>query len=104
MGFEMIGLETARKVIAATRAAGHAKGMAPLTVVVLDRSGHFVAKEREDGSAYGRPEIASGKAAGALAMGVSSRRLGEMAWIARSLSLPSAMPGTESSFPPQAAS
>jgi uncharacterized protein GlcG (DUF336 family) len=35
--------------------------------------------EREDGSGYGRPDVAGGKAAGALAMGVSSRKLGDMA-------------------------
>src|SRR3546814_15305002 len=51
----------------------------PLTVFVLDAGGHFVAMEREDGSGYGRPDIAGGKAAGALAMGVSSRKLGDMA-------------------------
>ena len=51
----------------------------PLAVVVLDSGGHFVAMEREDGSGYGRPEIAGSKAAGALAIGVSSRKLGDMA-------------------------
>ena len=51
----------------------------PLTVVVLDAGGHLVAMEREDGSGYGRPDVAGGKAAGALAMGVSSRTLGDMA-------------------------
>lgn len=75
----MIDLETARRVIAATRAKGRALELAPLTIVVLDPGGHLVAMEREDGSAYGRPQIASGKASGALAMGISSRKLGEMA-------------------------
>ncbi|WP_395395963.1 heme-binding protein (plasmid) [Novosphingobium sp. BL-8A] len=75
----MIDLDSARAVIAGTRAKGREMGLAPLTVVVLDAGGHLVAMEREDGAAYGRPEIAQGKAAGALAMGIPSRRLGEMA-------------------------
>lgn len=75
----MISLEQARTVIAAARTHGHEGGLKPLTVVVLDAGGHLVAMEREDNSGYGRPQIAQGKAAGALAMGMSSRALGEMA-------------------------
>jgi uncharacterized protein GlcG (DUF336 family) len=75
----MISLEQARNVIAAARAHGREHALKPLTVVVLDAGGHLVAMEREDGSGYGRPQIAQGKAAGALAMGTSSRALGEMA-------------------------
>jgi uncharacterized protein GlcG (DUF336 family) len=75
----MISLEQARTVIAATRATGREMALNPLTVVVLDAGGHLVAMEREDGSGYGRPDIAGGKAAGALAMGISSRKLGDMA-------------------------
>ncbi len=75
----MISLEQARTVIAAARAKGREMDLNPLTVVVLDAGGHLVAMEREDGSGYGRPEIAGGKAEGALAMGTSSRKLGDMA-------------------------
>lgn len=75
----MISLEQARTVIASAQARGREMALAPLTVVVLDAGGHLVAMEREDNSAHGRPDIASGKAAGALAMGVSSRKLGDMA-------------------------
>jgi uncharacterized protein GlcG (DUF336 family) len=75
----MISLEHARAIISATREHGRAHGLKPLTVVVLDAGGHVLALEREDGSGYGRPQIAQGKAAGALAMGTSSRVLGEMA-------------------------
>jgi uncharacterized protein GlcG (DUF336 family) len=74
----MISLEQAT-IVSATRAHGREQGLKPLTVVVLDAGGHLVAMEREDGSGYGRPQIAQGKAAGALAMGTSSRALGEMA-------------------------
>jgi uncharacterized protein GlcG (DUF336 family) len=75
----MISLEQARSVIAAARAHGREHALKPLTVVVLDAGGHLIAMEREDGSGYGRPQIAQGKASGALAMGTSSRVLGEMA-------------------------
>jgi uncharacterized protein GlcG (DUF336 family) len=75
----MISLEQARSLIAASRAHGREHGLKPLTVVVLDAGGHLVSMEREDGSGFGRPQIAQGKAAGALAMGTSSRALGEMA-------------------------
>lgn len=75
----MIALEQARTLIAATRAKGREMNLNPLTVVVLDAGGHLVAMEREDGSGFGRPDIAGGKAAGALAMGMSSRKLGDMA-------------------------
>ena len=75
----MITLDQARAIVSATREKGRALGLKPLTVVVLDAGGHLIALEREDGAAYGRPQIAQGKAAGALAMGVSSRALGDMA-------------------------
>jgi uncharacterized protein GlcG (DUF336 family) len=75
----VITLEQARTIIEAARAKGRDMGLNPLTVVVLDAGGHLVAMEREDGSGYGRPDIAGGKAAGALAMGTSSRALGDIA-------------------------
>jgi uncharacterized protein GlcG (DUF336 family) len=70
-----IDLDTARSVIAATRATGREKGLKPLTVVVLDAGGHVVAVEREDGSSIKRYEIAFGKASGALALGMGSRSI-----------------------------
>ncbi|MFS0850040.1 heme-binding protein [Novosphingobium panipatense] len=75
----MITLDQSRSIVAAARAEGRELQLNPLTVAVLDAGGHLVALEREDGAAFGRPEIAAGKAAGALAMGLSSRRLGDMA-------------------------
>jgi uncharacterized protein GlcG (DUF336 family) len=75
----MISLDQARTIVSAARAHGREHGLKPLTVAVLDAGGHVIAMEREDGSGYGRPQIAQGKAAGALAMGVSSRALGEIA-------------------------
>jgi len=75
----MISLDQARTIVSAARAKGRELGLKPLTVVVLDAGGHIVALEREDGASIGRPQIAQGKAAGALAMGLSSRALGDMA-------------------------
>lgn len=48
---------------------------APLAVAVLDARGCLVAFKMEDGSSLLRPEIAIGKAWGALGMGVGSRAL-----------------------------
>lgn len=47
----------------------------PLTVAVLDAGGHLVTLSREDNSGILRPDIAIGKAWGALGMGSSSRAL-----------------------------
>ena len=70
-----LDLDTARTVVAATRANGREQGLKPLTVVVLDPGGHVVAVEREDGASIGRFEIAFGKAHGALALGMGSRSI-----------------------------
>ena len=51
----------------------------PLTVAVLDPGGHLVAFKREDESSILRFEIATGKAWGALGMGVASRKLSDVA-------------------------
>lgn len=50
-------------------------GLKPLTVAVLDAGGHLVALARQDGTSSLRPEIAQGKARGAVAMGLGSRAL-----------------------------
>jgi uncharacterized protein GlcG (DUF336 family) len=68
-------LETARELIAETRASGARRGLKPLSVVVLDAGGQVRAFEREDGSSNARFEIAFGKANGALAFGLGSRAL-----------------------------
>ena len=51
----------------------------PLTVVVLDAGGHLKAMKREDGSSLLRPEIAGGKAWGALGMGFGGREFARRA-------------------------
>ena len=74
-----LGLDVARDIVAAVRAAGREQGLKPLSVCVLDAGGHLVAFEREDGSSTHRFQIAHGKAHGAIALGVGSRAIGEMA-------------------------
>ena len=70
-----IDLETARTIIAGTRAHAASAGCKPMTVVVLDPGGHVVAVEREDGSSMKRFEIGFGKAHGALSLGMGSRSI-----------------------------
>lgn len=55
------------------------KGLKPLTVAVLDSGGFLLALAREDGTSNLRPEIAQGKARGAISMGLGSRALYERA-------------------------
>ena len=50
-------------------------GLNPLTVAVLNSAGVLIALAREDGASNLRPEIAQGKARGAISMGIGSRAL-----------------------------
>ena len=75
----LLTLTHARQIIAGAFAERVAAGMNPLCVVVVDAGGHLLALEREDGVPYGRVEIATGKAVGAMAIGPNSRTLGTMA-------------------------
>lgn len=72
-------LAQADMIVVAALEKGRALGLKPLSVAVLDAGGHLIAFKREDRSSNLRPQIAMGKASGALAMGVSSRKIGEMA-------------------------
>ena len=74
-----ITLDQANAVIAAAFAKGKELNLKPLSVVVVDAGGHVQAFQRQDGASSLRLGIALGKAAGALALGVSSRKIGEMA-------------------------
>ena len=58
---------------------GRELGFKPLTVVVLDAGGQLRAMKREDGSSLLRPEIAGGKAWGALGMGFGGREFARRA-------------------------
>jgi uncharacterized protein GlcG (DUF336 family) len=71
----VIPLAKASAIVDAALAAGRKAALNPLTVVVLDAGGHLVAAKREDRSGILRVEVATGKAYGALGMGVSTRLL-----------------------------
>jgi uncharacterized protein GlcG (DUF336 family) len=51
----------------------------PIAVMVLDAGGHLIAYQRQDGCSLMRFNIALAKAAGALGMGMSSRKLAGLA-------------------------
>jgi uncharacterized protein GlcG (DUF336 family) len=72
-------LDQANHIIAAALARGAELKLKPLSVAVLDAGGHLIAFQRADGASSLRPQIATGKASGALALGVSSRTIAEMA-------------------------
>lgn len=72
-------LELANRIVTGALEKARAMGIAPLTVVVLDASGHPKAMQREDGASMFRFDIARGKAWAAVGMGVSSRVLAERA-------------------------
>ncbi len=74
-----ISLEQAQSIVAAALQEGRRLSLKPLSVVVLDPGGHLIAFAREDNSSNLRPQIATAKASGALALGVSSRVIAEMA-------------------------
>ena len=68
-------LATAETIVDGALKAGADAGLLPLTVAVLDVGGHIVLLKRQDGSGNLRADIAIGKAAGALGMGISSRTI-----------------------------
>lgn len=72
-------LDDANRLIAAALARGAALGCKPLTVAVLDGTGTLLAFQRQAPSGLARPDVAIGKARASLALGVSSRKIGEMA-------------------------
>ncbi len=74
-----ISLHQAQAALHAALAKGRELQLKPLCVAVLDAGGHLIALGREDGASNLRPQIAIAKASGALGLGVSSRRIGEMA-------------------------
>lgn len=70
-------LDQAQKMVEAALAAGRAARLQPLTVAVLDAGGHLKAFAREDGTGILRPQIAIGKAWGALGLGRGTRSFAE---------------------------
>jgi uncharacterized protein GlcG (DUF336 family) len=74
-----ITLTQANRIIEAALSTARAKQFRPMAVVVLDESGNVRALQREDDASMFRVDIATGKAWAAVAMGTSSRTLGERA-------------------------
>lgn len=72
---DALTLETARSIIDAARAKGRELDLKPLTVTVLDAGGAIIALDREDGASAIRPDVAHGKAYGAVRVGMGSRGL-----------------------------
>ncbi len=72
-------LDQAQTIVEKALAKGREMKMNPLTVSVVDDGGHLKAFARSDGpGAALRPQVATGKAFGAVGMGRSSRQLGGM--------------------------
>lgn len=74
-----LSLAQANALIESAFAKGAELGLKPLTVAVLDPGGYLIAAQRQDTCSNVRVKLAQGKAAGALALGVSSRAIGTMA-------------------------
>lgn len=74
-----VTLKDAQNIIEASLQKGAEMNMKPLSVAVLDQGGHVQAFARQDGSSMLRFEIASGKAYGALSVGMGSRWLNDQA-------------------------
>jgi uncharacterized protein GlcG (DUF336 family) len=68
-----ITLGQAMTIVDAALRRARETGCAPLAVAVLDDGGHLKAFAREDGAGIVRPQIAMGKAWGAIGMGMGSR-------------------------------
>jgi len=66
-------LAQATAIVETALKKGRETSCAPLAVAVLDAGGHLKAFSREDGAGILRPQIAMGKAWGALGMGLGSR-------------------------------
>ena len=75
----MISLPQASRIVDAALSHARENGFDPMAVAVLDARGCLVAFKMEDGSSLLRPEIASGKAWSALAMGFGTRNLASRA-------------------------
>jgi uncharacterized protein GlcG (DUF336 family) len=74
-----LSLDTAARIVDTALEHARTLKLKPLTVAVLDAGGHLVAFKRQDRSGILRPDIAQGKAWGALGMGIGGRALAERA-------------------------
>ena len=70
-----ITLAEATTMIEVSLAKAAEMKLKPLTVAVLDAGGHLTALARQDGSSTLRPDMAQGKARGAIGLGLGSRAI-----------------------------
>ena len=70
-----LSLQHASAIVDAALQIREDKNLLPLSVAVLDSGGNLVAFKREDGCGTLRFDIARGKAAAALGMGMSTRQI-----------------------------
>lgn len=74
---DALTLEKANEIISRVFKEAIARNSKPLTVAVLDKGGAIISLQRQNGTSLLRPEIATGKAWGALALGISSRKIAD---------------------------
>ncbi len=74
-----LNLKQAETIVAGAIARASELALKPLAIAIVDPGGHIISVQRQDGAAFLRPQIAIAKAAGALALGMSSRAIGAMA-------------------------
>lgn len=74
-----LDLATAQTILAAALKIARERKLKPMGIVVLDARASLKAAASEDGCPIARWKIALGKANGALALGMSSRRIGVIA-------------------------
>jgi uncharacterized protein GlcG (DUF336 family) len=75
----MLTFVQAQTILTAVLAEARSKSMNPLAIAVLDGRGALRAFAAEDNTSLKRGEIATGKAHGAIALGIGSRTIGKMA-------------------------
>jgi len=71
----MLTLRKAQTILKTALAVARAQSMKPLAVIVLDARGALIAAAAEDGTSLNRMDIATGKARGALGLGMGSRAI-----------------------------
>ncbi len=76
---EPLSLSQATAIIDVTLKTAAERKLKPLTVAVLDAGGHLKALARQDDTSTLRPEVAQGKARGAISLGLGSRAIFERA-------------------------
>ncbi|RJE82556.1 GlcG/HbpS family heme-binding protein [Paracoccus onubensis] len=70
-----LDLATAQRLAELCLSRAKDLALKPLTIAVVDSAGQLIVLFRQDGTSLMRPDIAQGKAKGAIAMGLGSRAL-----------------------------